>query len=351
MKENKFVAGLVGFTAVVGGVIFVYGNSQGDAFDEKMLEYEDLKNKHTLLQKSKPYPDAVNLKKRQRGVNQYTDVIDAVRSALVRYQPGKLASLTPEQFSDAQVKVGKMLRADFEAAGTTLPDGCKFGFEKYAKVQAKAGATAQLNYQLGAMQWLLGQLAEVKPEELVNIKRAELPVETAAGTPAPSGRGGRAGSRSRGRASKSGAASEKPYQLMPVELSFTATEASVRDFLKSMVNSEDYFFSIRALRVRNERQTPPTKKDANFPEIRGGGAPFQPAGANPFAGIAFPDDADEGDGQVPAPAPAPAPSVEGQHILKQVLGSEKLHVYISFDILLIKGAAAGAEASSAPSNG
>jgi hypothetical protein len=353
IQENKFVAGLVGVTAVVGGAILFYGYSQGSAYDQKMLEYEDLKSKHTSLEKSKPYPDADNLKKRQDGIKQYTDVIDDVRTALVGYQPGKLVSLTPEQFSDAQVKMEKELRTAFETAGTTLPDGCNFGFEKYADVQAKAGATAQLNYQLGAMRWLLGKLAEVKPQGLANIKRTQLPVEVARVTPAPAPprRGGRAGGNGRAQTPTQAVVGDKPYQLMPVELAFTTSEASLRDFLKAMVNSEKYFFSIRAVRLRNERQTPPSVKDADFPDGGGGGVgAATPAGADPFGDIVFPgDDAPEGDegGAVEAPAPV----ADGSRILKQVLGSEKVHVYLSFDILLIKGEKADAAASPEPSDG
>lgn len=356
IQENKFVAGLAAATVVVGGAILFYGNTQGGAYDQKMLEYEELKGKHTSLEKSKPYPDAGNLKKRLDGIKQYADVIDGVRTALVKYQPGKLASLTPEQFSDAQVKTEKELRAAFEAAGTTLPDACNFGFEKYADVQAKAGATAHLNYQLGAMKWLLGKLAEVKPQELTNIKRAELPVETGRvePAPAPARRGGkaagRAGGKGRGQAPKPGVVGGKPYELMPVELAFTASEASLRDFLKAVVNSGDYFYSIRAVRIRNERQTPPTVKDADFPE--GNGPAARPVGPDPFGSFVFPDDGagddDGGGAPAPVPVPAPAPVADSGRILKQVLGSENLHVYISFDILLIKGRQSGDAAATAP---
>ncbi len=348
IQENKFVAGLAGVTVVVGGAILFYGSSQGSAYNQKMLEYEDLKAKHVALEKSKPYPDAGNLKKRQDGIKQYTDVIDGVRSALIRYQPGKLAALTPEQFSDAQVKMEKELRAAFEAAGTTLPDECNFGFEKYADVQAKAGATGQLNYQLGAMKWLLGKLAEVKPQELANIKRAELPVEVTRVVPAPtpSRRGGRAGGKGRAQASNADKVGGKPYELMPVEIAFTASEASVREFLEAMVSSEEYFFSMRAVRIRNERQTPPTIKDADFPE--GVRPAARQGGADPFGAFVFPDDDAADDDGGGAPAPVPAPAADSGRILKQVLGSENLNVYISFDVLLIEGKKADATAATVP---
>ena len=344
IQENKFVAGLGAATAVVGGVILFFGNSQGSAYDEKLAEYEDLRSKHTKLEKAKTYPNAGNLEKRKEGIKLYEKTIDEVRAYLVGYQKGKLPSPSPEEFSDTRVKMEKELRAAFEAVETTLPETCHFGFEKYQDVRAKATATARLNFQLGAMQWLLNELAEVKPQAILNIKRAELPVEAGQAAPptrAPRGRGGNRG----GNHSKKPATDEKPYQLLPVELSFTASEASARDFLKEMVNSKEYFFSIRAIRIRNEKQTPPTIKDADFPAGGGGGnGGGILEGDDPFGGLSFPDADEEVAADAEPVAPQPKPEANGERILKQVLGDEKLHVYISFDILLIKGEAANSAA-------
>jgi len=346
IQENKFVAGLATATAVVGGIFLFFGNSQGGAYDEKLAEYEGLRDEHTKLEKAKAYPDAGNLEKRKKGIKLYEKTIGEVGAYLVGYQKGKLASPSPEEFSDARVKMEKELRAAFESVETTLPETCHFGFEKYQDVQAKAGATARLNFQLGAMQWLLNELAEAKPQAIVNIKRAELPVETGqaaarTGAPQRSARAGKGGRRSNN--SRQPATHEKPYQLMPVELSFTASEPSVRDFLKEMVNSKEYFFSIRALRIRNEKQTPPAIKDASFPAGAGGGGGVgAPEVSDLFGGVdLFDAAAEEGDEPV-AVKPKPKPIANGERILKQVLGDEKLHVYISFDILLIKGEGAAA---------
>lgn len=332
IQENKFVAGLAGVTAVVGGAILFFGNSQGSAYDAKMLEFEDLKSKHTKLVKAKPYPDAANLKARQNLIKSYEQVIGDVRTALAGYQPGKLEKLTPQQFSDIQVKMQSELRAAFEQAGTTIPQECAFGFEKYVDKQPKASATARLNFELGAMKWMLTKLADVKPQALISLKREELASEKGAVPAAQPVR------RNNGRGQK-GSTVEKPYVLMPVELAFTATEASLRDFLKEMANSKEYFYAIRAIRIRNEKQTAPTVKDADFPSGGGNGG-VTPTTDDPFGGIELPDvgDDEEGDGDgEPQPEIAPKPVANGERILKQVLGSEKLNVYISFDILLIKG--------------
>ncbi|MBK1853621.1 Amuc_1100 family pilus-like protein [Verrucomicrobiaceae bacterium 5K15] len=339
IQENKFVAGLIGVTAVVGGGILFFGNSQGNAYEEKMESFETLKGKYSTLEKSTPYPNAENRKAKEEAMATYHQAINEVRKGLNSYRPEKLETLSPEQFSDLRVDISKSLRAKFEEAGTTLPEETEFGFEKYAKSAIKSAATPKLNYQLGATQWLLSKLAETKPDALVNIVRTPLPIETGkpAAAPAPRGRNNRAGRANANRKGAQGAAPDGPYQLMPMELTFTADEAAVRDFLKEMVGSDKYFFAIRSLRVRNEKQTAPSEADANFP------APAAaPAAGDPFAG--FPglgDSANTGEGDVAAGADdagaAPAPAANsGEQILKQVLGDESLNVHIVFDIVLLK---------------
>ncbi len=341
IQENKFIAGLAGVTAVIGGAILYFGYSQGNAYEKKKAEYDALKDQHTRLEKSHPYPDETNLKKRRENIHQFAATIKEVKTMLERYQPGKLASPTPEQFSDAQVKMRDSLRNAFKKADTTLPEGCEFGFEKYAKVQASSSATAELNYQLGAIQWLLGKLAATKPDALLNVRRQELAIEKGAvAPPEPSRRTKRRGKKSNARRPKRGASPDvNPYTLMPVELAFTAKESAVREFFKEMANSKEYFYAIRSIRIRNEKQIPPAVKDAGFPEGGGAGNGGAAAGADePFGGSAVPDDggaAPEGEGEEGVPASKPA--ADGSRILKQVLGSEKLHVYISFDIVLLKG--------------
>ncbi len=335
IQENKFIAGLAGVTAVIGGVILYFGNTQGNAYEEKMLEFDELKSQHNRLVKAKPYPNQENLSARQAGIKEYEDTIADVRKSLASYQPGKLPKLTPQEFSDAQVKMQSELAQAFADAGTTLPEKCAFGFEKYATIQAKAKSTAKLNFELGAMQWLLDKLAKTKPAVLLNVRRGLLDVETEEAAPEPTRR---RGNRRHGR--NKSAQVEKLYSLMPVELAFTTTEAGLRIFLKEMANSKDYYYAVRAIRVRNEKQTAPTVKDADFGTSGSAGSS---ASSDPFGfGFAETDDSEAGKPAVKEPV---RPSIgRSDRILKQVLGSEKINVYIRLDILLFKGEASGADA-------
>jgi len=345
IQENKFVAGLGGVTAVIGGAILFFGVSQGGAYEEKLEKFNELKAQYAKLEKAKPYPKAENLSDREDRITSYEEIIKEVRGLVAGYRPEKLEKMTPEQFKDIQVKMDSGLCEAF-GTDTKLPDGCLFGFEKYNTGSVKAKATAKLNYELGAIQWMLHKLAEVKPESVSNIRRVELPEENGqvAVPIKPTRRGGRA----RGNQAKQPQiAVGRAYELLPMELSFTASEASVREFLMSLVNSDQYYYAIRGVRIRNEKQLPPNQKDADFP------ADFAPAAADDgFRALeelidAGEDDGatgdaaaeegvveDGGDGGFADPVqPAVAP---GELILKQVLGSEQLHVHLCLDIVLIE---------------
>lgn len=345
IQENKFVAGLAGVTAVIGGAILFFGFSQGSAYNEKLEKYEELKDQYSKLEKSKPYPSAKNLRLRVQNVGDYKLEIKEVRDLVLGYRPEKLEVISPEQFKDIQVKMKSELTRKFEEAQTELPDDCLFGFEKYATTSVRANATPQLVYELKAMQWLMEELAELKPDRIINITREELPEEsgrTAATNSEKSKRGKGVRNRSKAQPHK------KAYELMPVELTFTAKENVLREFLMKMVNSKEYFYAIHSIRIRNEKQIAPNLKDADFP------VDVKPVADDEFGSLedllddASSSDEKEGldqsavDGESPQKTDGEdvvaAPELEipaGELVLKEVLGGEKLHVCLRFDIVLI----------------
>ena len=344
IQENKFVAGLAGVTTVITVAILYVGLSQGGAYDEKLEQYQDLKGQYATLEKSKPYPSAENLSDREEGIEKYENTISDVRKLVLGYRPEKLEKMTPEQFKDIQVQMDTDLRKLFADAGTKLPDDCLFGFEKYSASAVKAGATAKLHYELGAIQWMLSELAGVQPNAIANIRRVELPEESgnvAVAEPQPRGRQGRARGPARGNDNQKAAG--RAYELMPMEISFTASEASVRKFLLALVNSKEYFYAIRGVRILNESQAAPNQDDASFP------ADTAVEGNDLFSDLdglegegdqgdeSFGEgEAENADDTVAVEEPAKAAIPAGELILKQVLGKEKLNVFLCLDIVLIE---------------
>lgn len=351
IKENKFVAGLAGVTTVITVAILYVGLSQGGAYDEKLEQYQDLKGQYATLEKSKPYPSSENLSDREEGIEEYENTISAVRQLVLGYRPEKLEKMTPEQFKDIRVKMEDDLKVLFaKKPETKLPEGCAFGFETYAEgTSVKAGATAKLHYELGAIQWMLGKLAGVKPDAIANIRRIELPEESGkviVAEPQPRNRKGRARGPAGGKNSQKAAG--RAYELMPMEISFTASEASVREFLLALVNSKEYFYAVRGVRILNESQAAPNQRDASFPVenvVEGndlfGGLDGLDGKDNLGDGLFGEGESEDGDDAVAAEEPAKAAIPAGELILKQVLGKEKLNVFICLDIVLIEKKADG----------
>lgn len=325
IQENKFVAGLAGVTGAVSGVLLFLGYSQGSAYDDKVMQYEEHKGRLSQLEKSHPYPSEDNLSARREGLDDYEKGIAEVRSLVAGYRPENLEKLSPEQFKDEQVKMSAALHAAFKEAGTDVPKECLFGFENYAAGSVRSDATALLKYELDALQWMFANLAKAKPAAINNVRRTVLSVETGqAAAPVTRQRGGR---------KKSGKVAGRAYQVMPVELSFTASEDTVRQFLIGMATSKEYYYSIRGVRFQNEKQTPPTFEDADF--AAGGEAPVVEEDFGASSGPSFGEEgaAAEEDTQ-PVVEAAPKES-SGQRVLKQVLGSELVRVHVCFDIVLI----------------
>lgn len=342
IQENKFISALLGITIVFAGAIFYHGYSEGDDFAKNMAKYGQLKTKYNTLVNAKPYPNQKNLTAREENIQQYELAINEVRDAFFEYKVEPLPKLTPGEFSDARIGMQAELRKAFNKAGTTLPEKCSFGFEKYASVQAAPYATKKLNYQLGAIQWLLEKLAENQPKALLNIRREIIEVEKGP-PPVPSTKK----KRGRGGNKSSGPEDLKILETMPVELTFTASESSMRNFLQAMANSKEYLYAIRALRIRNENQNAPGPKDADFRVERSIAGdrevtPFEESDV--FAGFSVPGEVGE-DGETIIDGatnedtrdPSIDPDLDDEHILKQVMGDENIIVHIKFDILLMKG--------------
>lgn len=316
INENKFAAALAGVTAVISGGILFFGVSQGGVYEDKLMEYNDRKDDLVKTSETKPYPNERGLALRKEGLVKYESLIKKVNVELQSYKPDELKALTPEEFSDARVTMERELRDLFTKNEVELPADCSFGFERYSAVQASAEATAKLNFQLSATNSLLVKLAGSKPHQLTNIKRYELPIEN----------GVKLDEMPRNRNKKDG---KKAYQRLPMELAFTGSESSVRDFLKAMVSAKDYFYSVNLLRIKNQKQISPKQQDVDFPKA------VDASGAGNVDFADFMDEGDKGGATELAPTIASEP---GSRVLNQILGAELLHVHLSFDILLVRDA-------------
>lgn len=337
INENKFAATLAGITAV-GSIGLFYLSMQKDTLaDEAEQQLKGLLSSEKSLMASSPYPNAANQEEMENSAESFAREALRLQQEFLAYRPESMEDFESPEFTSKLIAYSKSLQALYKENQIGYPDGGFFGFGDYASVAPKQLATAELDYQLRASQWLFTQLAEVKPEKLINVVRPQMPVELEAAPPKiekPKRQNRRNNKANRTSKRSTPKAAVAVYDTMPMEISFLCTEKQFTDFYEKLANSEEFCFAVRSLRIQNEVGRPPSADDAKFEE----------AIDESKSEISFDDFTTEEEVEAPAGEEVEPTesefeeeeSVDTAQILKQVLGSEKINVYMKLDLLLLK---------------
>jgi hypothetical protein len=274
----------------------------------------------------RPYPSEENLEKRKQEVTAFRGKVEGLQNALQEFRPESLEKISPSEFQNRLVAKSDALIALFDEKGLAYPEQFAMGFERYRDELANPDATAKLNYQLEAADWLFRELAKVKCYSLRNVVREALPSETGRDW-LPETRG-----------------PEPLYQSLPMEIVFLAEEEALNEFLNSISSSQEYFFAIDMIRISSEVQAPPVRGQAGLEEAEkseesDGGGDF---GGSDFGDFNFggeeeaeetEETATEGEETEEEAAPPAAP-VDTGRILGQVLGNEAVYAAVQFRLLI-----------------
>ncbi len=306
-QEKKFAIVLGLITATCSAGLYFWA-SQGDArYEEALAAYGDASNEINRYNKLDVAPTDDNLDKKKQAVKSYEEQSKKLIEALRTYGAAPITNTDAQAFTDKLVKEVSETKALFK--DVTLPEGFFLGFEKYANTPAQQAATGILSYQLDAASELVRAMAEAKPAALLNIFREPQPEES-------------------GKEYKKGL--NEIYRALPMEVSFRGSETSLRAFLDAVQTSKKHFYVIRSMRITNEKQTPPLASEARFETAD---AKKEEGADSAFGAFELPP----GDGEAPAPDAAPAPEpvkdIVSEEILKEVLGSENINVFMRIDVL------------------
>ena len=313
IKEKPFVAVVGALTLVAAGGLGYFITMQNSRYDTALQDYEDAQTDDSQYRKMDLFPSKENQQKKKEAVENYEAELAAVKESMSSYVPTSIIDVTSDKFTTRLKAESDKLRSEFEAVGTELPDRFGLGFESYLTKLPRQEATGELGYQLDASTWLLGELVKARPTALKNIKRKSLSVENN-GEPLPDG-----------------------INRMEYELTFEGTEKTLRSLLSSIGNAKNYLFEITAIRIANEKATPPEQGDVEFVRIEAEeAAAAAEEEENTGGGFVIP-------GQAPAePEPEVAAPVEqegGEMILSQILGEEKITVYLGLELVVLPPAA------------
>jgi hypothetical protein len=308
-KDNKFLVVLGGTTLVLAIVLFMVGSKGGGRYDQAKEEFDAAVDEATSYERLPLYPRDVNRDGKSKALDEYRKATEDLQAAFQPYRAEKPANVSPQQFTDQLKAVNDELVKAFAEANTKLPEEFFSGFERYKTELARSEATGILIQQLQSIRSLMLALAKSGPSELRNLHRPGLPEEE-------------------GRAFE-----PTPNQVarpLPLEITFTGPEKSLRQFLSAITKPESQYVVIRTLRVSNAKKDPPRAADAKFDKPAAAPAA---ADINNIFGGAFVLPEEGAEGGKAEPAPPPAPKADSSRILAQVLGNEEIQVFLRLDVM------------------
>ncbi|MEO1832776.1 MAG: Amuc_1100 family pilus-like protein [Akkermansiaceae bacterium] len=322
-KENKFLGGLLVVTVLLAAIIISFGMKAGTSLEEVQ---QQVATKKATLKKDKslnPYPNPKNAKAKEASLKEVLAKGKEAREKLLAFIPEKTENISGKDFAtkltDTVSRVSNLFQGE-----KAIPSGFYLGFKKYRGSQPKAEATGVLNYQLDAMEYLLTQASEAGVKQIENLVRESLPQEDGYGWPGT--KNAKRQSRGSGRPKRPAPGAVRPPKFeklpyiahrMPVEFTFKAPEPVLREFLKRIGNSDEYFFETRIARVLNPASIPSAGKGASSEKESGDG------GGGAFGAI-----------EIEGEETAEEEPVESVKVLDKVSGGEELTVYLRADLLL-----------------
>jgi len=305
IKENKFVASTIGSAVVVSGVLLYLGYSARTDAKATIQNSNASVEKINRLKASRPFPTTKNKDKVIAKVANYAKGAVAFQNKLVAFKPDEMVQFSESGFGTVVSEHRNKLTNYYNEKGVALHGGGEnvaFGLEEYrGGALAKEAATKFLNYQRNALEWMFKALADTGPTSLDNVFRTRLVEEISDVEPKPKTKKGKKGQPKK----------LSVYRELPIEITFTGNEKTLKEFLAKLSNAKDYFFVTRSVNIKNLINEPPNKRDASFEGE---------------------DSVTELDSEASAFASTNRP------IIKQVTGTEEIKVHLKLGLLIFKDA-------------
>jgi hypothetical protein len=134
-----------------------------------------------------------------------------------------------------------------------LPDNFHLGFDEFTAALPTTAAAPLLGQELAQIDLLMSVLIDARVDALTAFKRTPLAEEkTGTASPVPPGR----------KPPGQTAAGPNMLERAIVDLTFTSSPSAARKVLNQIATSNQQFFIIRSLHLRNEQEKGPTRETA-----------------------------------------------------------------------------------------
>lgn len=316
VKQNKFLAGFIG-VFVVGVLLLGFLLLSARSASNQALEDYDTVAKTVESLKGRPlFPKKENLTLIQEAEAELEKAVDALQASLTEYQQPLAGGMTDREFQDKLTGKIVDLNNVTQRRGVTMPEGFALGFDQYTGTLPRVEAVPKLDFSLEAIDRVVNLLVDEGVDEIVDLQRKALPVESA--QPAAEKESERSSSRrsnsrreSASRRTEDAQPESSVIESFPFTIEFKATPPELRRILNALASTEKgtSFYNIELLTVRSSEVDGPPKMSP--PEV----VPVEEEEDNRDA---TPAEGEEAPLEIQVP--------EGQEDSRLVLGNDTLQV-------------------------
>ncbi len=254
-RENRWLGNFLIAFAVTALVALWFLFRARSGFTEASAQFNEAATEHNRLEHLNPFPNEGNFRKTQAALNDYGATLTKLKEELkARVLP--VEPIAPNEF---QSRLRRAIVNTTEKARTNrvkLPENFHLGFDEFRTTLPTTAAAPLLGQELAQVELLFGILIDARVDAIAVVKRI-LPPEThstdsgqapAATTPAVR--------------KPAGAANAAPavFERETVDLTFTASPSATRKVLNQIGSSEQQFFIVRTLYVRNQQLKGPARE-------------------------------------------------------------------------------------------
>ena len=274
-RENPFWSA---FIAIAGGAFLLAAGflwwTKG-SYEDAMAKYRESAAEQTSLESGNPYPSAANVGKMKTYLDNYKAALDKLKGELKTRMLTE-APLAPNEF---QTRLRQAIIHTAENARNNrvkLPANFFLGFDEFVSSLPSPEEAPALGQELSQVQLLLNTIIEARVDAITAFHRIAHPGTAMAAAPMPA---------ATPRTPPKPSAGPKLIEERTIEFTISASPTAGRRVINQIAATNEQFFIIRAIHVKNQKDKGPPRENA------GPTAPIpppNPTGAAPAATPAGP---------------------------------------------------------------
>ena len=221
--------------------------------DEAFARFSEAAAEKNRLERLDPFPSEGNYRKMKVHLENYSVALDKLKEELkTRTLPAP--PLAPNEFQSrlrqAMIAVGDKARAN----KVKIPDNFALGFDEYTAALPNTAIAPLLGQELSGIELLMNVLIDARVDGVTKFTRASLAQERGP-APTPAAVPGR-------KPAAIPSPGPKLVERSVVDLTFLSAPSAARKVLNQIASSNQQFYIVRLLHIRNEKDKGPAREQA-----------------------------------------------------------------------------------------